>query len=268
MSLSVFSTRPFVGMVHLLPLPGNPVGACSLDEVRSRAVDDANTLVAAGVDALIVENYGDSPFSAGPVAPYTVAAMTAIVEAVRAVAPNIAVGVNVLRNDAVAALSIAAVTGADFIRVNVHVGAMVTDQGIITGRARETLLERKRLGARVAVVADVHVKHGTPMGRESIEQCASDTWSRGGVDGLIVSGTRTGGETSEKDIEGVCRVVPTAPVWIGSGVTPQNIVRLGSLANGVIVGTALHEGAETHLPISGTKTAELIALWRAATKRG
>ena len=36
---------------------------------------------------------------------------------------------NVLRNDAAAALSIAAVAGATFIRVNVHTGAVVADQG-------------------------------------------------------------------------------------------------------------------------------------------
>ena len=268
MSSSIFSTRAFVGMVHLLPLPGNPEGACSLDEVRTRAVRDAKTLVEAGVDGLIVENYGDSPFSAGSVAPHTVAAMTIVVEAVRAVAPRVAIGVNVLRNDAIAALSIAAATGADFIRVNVHVGAMVTDQGVITGSARETLLERKRLSANVAVVADVHVKHATPLGGQTIDQCAFDTWSRGGVNGLIVSGTRTGGETSEEDIARVCHVVPKAPVWIGSGVKSQNITRLASLGHGVIVGTALHEGSDPHLPICGVQTADLVALWRAATKRG
>ena len=267
MTVSIFSTRAFVGMVHLLPLPGNPINPSSLEEVRNRAVQDATTLVTAGVDAIIVENYGDSPFSAGSVAPHTVAAMTSIVEAVRAVAPNIALGVNVLRNDAIAALSIAAVTGADFIRVNVHVGTMATDQGIITGTARETLLERTRLGVTVGVVADVHVKHGSPIGKASIEEAASDTWSRGGVDGLIVSGTRTGGETSDKDITSVCRVVPAAPVWVGSGVTPKNIGWIGTLAHGVIVGTALHEEMDTDKPICGKKTRELVALWREATKK-
>ena len=35
-----------------------------------------------------------------------------------------------MRNDAAAALGIAVATGAHFIRVNVHGGAMVTDQGL------------------------------------------------------------------------------------------------------------------------------------------
>lgn len=264
----LFSGRPFIGMVHLLPLPGSPMGAQSLDVVIQRAVSDATALAVAGVDAIIIENYGDSPFAAGSVAPYTVAAMTAVVLAVRAVSPGVYLGINVLRNDAMAAVSIAAATGAAFIRVNVHVGAMVTDQGVITGRARETLLERTRLGAPVGIVADVHVKHASPLGSESIEQCGADTWSRGGVDGLIVSGDGTGRETSFDDVERLVTAVPSAPIWIGSGVTEANITRMATVARGVIVGTALHESNNTRKPISGQQTRTMVALWRLATQTG
>ena len=44
---------------------------------------------------------------------------------------------DVLRNDARAALAVAAATGAAFIRVNVHAGAVVADQGILEGEAAE-----------------------------------------------------------------------------------------------------------------------------------
>ena len=42
-----------------------------------------------------------------------------------------------LRNDPIAALGLAYATGGQFIRVNVHTGVMVTDQGIIKGGAAE-----------------------------------------------------------------------------------------------------------------------------------
>ena len=48
---------------------------------------------------------------------------------------RIPVGVNALRNDAQAAMAIATATEADFIRVNVHMGTVVSDQGIIQGIA-------------------------------------------------------------------------------------------------------------------------------------
>jgi predicted TIM-barrel enzyme len=60
-----------------------------------------------------------------------------------------------------------AATGARFVRVNVHTGAAVTDQGLIQGRAAETLRERQRLCPDVALLCDVQVKHATPLGGES-----------------------------------------------------------------------------------------------------
>ena len=54
-------------------------------------------------------------------------------------------GVNALRNDAQAALAIATAAEADFIRVNVHMGTVVSDQGIIEGASHATLRLRAAL---------------------------------------------------------------------------------------------------------------------------
>ena len=76
----------------------------------------------------MVENFGDAPFHATTVEPVTIAAMSRIIHRIVEEVDS-PVGVNVLRNDAAAALSIAAATGARFIRINVHIGSMMTDQG-------------------------------------------------------------------------------------------------------------------------------------------
>ncbi len=164
----------FIGVVHLPPLPGGPRPSPGLDAVIERAVADAETLARGGADGLVVENLGDAPFAAEQVDPYTIAAMTRAVAAVRVAVPTLELGVNVLRNDAAAALSIAAATDASFIRINVHIGAMVTDQGLIQGQARETLLLRRRLAAEVKIVADVLVKHASPLGSPSLEDAADE----------------------------------------------------------------------------------------------
>ena len=89
-------------------------------------------------------------------APRTVAAMTAAAVFLRAQAPKgFLLGVNVLRNDAAAALSIAAVSGASFIRVNVHTGAVVADQGILDGPGARDVAPARRLGKPIAILADV-----------------------------------------------------------------------------------------------------------------
>src|SRR5690242_3026405 len=125
-----FGRRAVIGMVHLAPLPGAPLFSGSLDQVIERALADAAALVSGGVTAIAVENFGDRPFRKNRVEGVTIAAMTRIVtELARAV--NLPLGVNVLRNDAHAALAVAAATGAAFIRVNVHTGAVLADQGIL-----------------------------------------------------------------------------------------------------------------------------------------
>ena len=69
-----------------------------------------------------------------------------------------------LRNDADAALAVAVAVGAAFLRVNVHTGARVTDQGLVEGDAATTMRTRRALGATaVEVWADVDVKHSAPL---------------------------------------------------------------------------------------------------------
>ena len=125
-----------VGVIHLPALPGTVRGgtAADLAAILERAKRDADTYAIGGVDALIVENFGDVPFTKRSVSAYTVAAMTLATDLVRA-ETGLPVGVNVLRNDVESAVSIAAATGAVFVRANVYVGAAVTDQGLIEGRA-------------------------------------------------------------------------------------------------------------------------------------
>src|SRR5207247_275251 len=128
--------------------------------------------------AMLVENFGDAPFFPGPVPPETVAAISVCAGAVVGACAGAVVGINVLRNDARAAIAICAATGARFVRVNVHAGAAVTDQGLVEGRAFETLRERARLAPGVAILADAHVKHATPLGNESLGEAVRDLLQR------------------------------------------------------------------------------------------
>lgn len=232
-----------IGMVHLLPLPGSPGWGGSMDAVIERACRDATTLGEGGVDGLIVENYGDKPFFADAVPAETVASMTAAASEVVRVS-SVPVGINVLRNDALAALSVAVASRGRFIRVNVLTGTMATDQGWIRGRAAELARLRTTLGGDIEVFADVFVKHASPPPGLSIEEAARDTWHRGGAHALVVSGSGTGAETSVTDLAKVREAVPEAPVWVGSGARPEHLAALARLSTGVIVGSAVQEDGE------------------------
>ncbi|MCX7622237.1 MAG: BtpA/SgcQ family protein [Thermomicrobium sp.] len=249
-----------VGVVHLLPLPGSP-RARHFAEVRDRALRDAEAYARGGIDALLVENFGDVPFRKDAVEPHVVAAMTLVVDAIQR-ATGLPVGVNVLRNDARAALAIAAMTGAGFIRVNVHVGAMLTDQGIVEGRADETLRYRTMLGATVQIWADVLVKHAVPLAPVPLEEVARDTVERGLADALIVTGPATGRPPDPAELARLGQVLPGVPVLVGSGVTAENVRRFVSLASGAIVGTWAKVDGLVHNPVDEHRVRALVNIVR------
>ena len=254
---SIFSGRRkvLIGVVHLAPLPGSPGWRGDLERVISLAVNDARTYERGGAHAVFIENFGDVPFFKTNVGAETVAAMAAAGRAVRA-AVKVPIGFNVLRNDARAALALCAACGGSFIRVNVHTGAMLTDQGIIEGEAGETLRYRERICPGVQIFADVHVKHAAPLGDWPIEIAARDTLERGLADALIVSGTRTGEAADVSDLERVRRACPSAKILLGSGVTAENVPDY-SQADGFIVGTSLKRNGRVSNPVDPRRVAEL-----------
>ncbi len=235
-------TRPlFLGVVHLAATPGAPRHDAN-DDLLAEAVDAARALAAGGVDAILVENFGDVPFFAERVPPETVAAMALALGAIRAADIELPLGVNVLRNDARAGLALCATAGASFLRVNVHTGAMVTDQGLVQGRAAETLRERARLAPHALILADVHVKHARPLVAESLADVARDCAERGLADALIVTGAATGAPADVAAVETVVAASTRTPVLIGSGTTAENVAGLlAAGARGALVGTWLQD---------------------------
>src|SRR5258708_35259807 len=103
MSIEFASTKPIIGMVHLLPLPGCARGGRDMDEVIQRAEADAAALAEGGLDGIMIENFFDAPFHKDHVPAVTVSAMTRAVHAIRQ-ATRLPIGVNVLRNDVAAAM--------------------------------------------------------------------------------------------------------------------------------------------------------------------
>ena len=241
------ATKVFIGVVHLPPLPGSPRWGGDMGRVLAQAQEEALVLERGGANGIIVENFGDAPFRIGRVEPVTVSAMTLAVDRLRQVT-SLPVGINMLRNDALSALEVAAVTGAAFIRVNVHYGVMAADEGMVEGQAYETLRRRRELGVGVKILADVLVKHAVPLGSVDLGLMARETAFRGLADGLIVSGPVTGQPPGASDVASARDAVPDAFILVGSGVEKANAKQLLPQADGAIVGTSLkRDGLVTNL---------------------
>ena len=247
-----------IGMVHLGPLPGSPGADRPFGDVVAAAVRDARVLADAGFGGLMVENFGDAPFFADDVPKATVAAMTRAVGAV-VDAVDLPVGVNVLRNDALAALAVATATGAAWIRVNVLAGTMFTDQGVIHGRGAEVARLARTLQWDGTILADVFVKHATPPPGLTLVRATMDLAERSGAGALVVSGTGTGAAVDLGDAHVVKQTAPHLPLVIGSGADTETIADLLDVADAAIVGTSIKVDGVTTNPVDPIRAAALVA---------
>jgi len=254
--------RTLIGMVHLAPLPGSPRWDGSMERVIAAAVADARALVAGGLDALLVENFGDAPFTRGSVEPSTIAGIAVVAAEIGRALPDTPLGINVLKNDARGALAVAAAVGARFIRVNVHAGAVVSDQGVIQTDAYATLRDRRLLGVDVKIFADAGGKHAVPLSPIAPEQLARDLVHRELADALVVSGPATGEATPLADLTRARQAVPGVPLLVGSGVTPETAGPLLALADGLIVGTYVKRDGDVRNPVDPVRVERLVAAVR------
>ncbi|MEM0023029.1 MAG: BtpA/SgcQ family protein, partial [Archaeoglobaceae archaeon] len=128
--------KTVICVVHLKPLPGSPLYE-SFDEVIEKALRDAKAIEEGGADALIVENFGDKPFFPC-VGKETIASMTVVAWEIKK-ETNLGIGINVLRNDAMASIAIAKAVKADFVRINQFFFPSISPEGFLLGNAGKIL---------------------------------------------------------------------------------------------------------------------------------
>ena len=230
-----------IGVIHCLPLPGAPdYEGRPMAEIVQHALDEGGRYLGGGVDGLIVENHGDIPFAKpDQLGPETAACMAVIAAAVARACP-VAIGVNVLANAAGIALAVAKASGAGFIRVNQWANAYVANEGLIEGPAGAAARYRAALRATdIRLFADVHVKHGAHAitADRALAELARDV-EFFGADAAIATGQRTGDSASLDEL-GAIAAGTALPVLVGSGVTPDNVADMFSVARGVIVASFL-----------------------------
>jgi membrane complex biogenesis BtpA family protein len=244
-----------LGVVHLRALP-SAARHRSMDELLDAAMADARAFVRGGVDGIVVENFGDAPFHKGsrddPVPPDVPSALAIAAHAIRT-GCRVPVAINCLRNDGIAALGAAAAAGARWIRVNVLASAYVADQGLIEGEAARLFAYRRQLHSEVEVLADFLVKHANPLAPGDLATAAKDLAERSGAAGMVLSGRRTGEPVDTAWLDTVREAVGRFPIWIGSGLTPDNAAALWPRCDGAIVGTFCKRDGRLDAPVDAAR---------------
>jgi len=240
-SLELGKRKLIIGMVHLLPLPGSPDYKNNFEDVRRRAVQDAQALAEGGIDGMLVQNRWDRATSRDASSPETVAAMTVITQEIvgKVGAP---VGVHILRNDFIGSLAVAKVCGAAFIRATAVVGATYLAHGILEARPEEYIRYQTRMAAQdVQIMADIWSMHYKPLVLTPVEEIARQASSMRLADAVVVAVTDAG-EMYEM-VKTIKAANAGLPVILGGYTNAGNIGKLLSVADGAIVGRAFERDA-------------------------
>jgi len=260
-------SRPIIGCVHLLPLPGTPDHdvAGGMDQIVRRAREDALRLIDGGIDALLFVNEADVPYQL-QVGPEIVAAMTACITALR---PELTVpyGANVLL-DPLASIAVAHSTGGQFVR-GFFTGAYVGDMGVMNTRGPEAARFRKAIGAtEVRLLANLNCAFGVPLAPRDLPATAHGAIVHAGVDALVVSGPAARFAADVDALAAVREAGKGTPVLVGTGVTPENVGSMLPVADGAIVASSLKIDGRTLNPVDPERVHALMGAVRRFRETG
>jgi uncharacterized protein len=263
-------TKPVIAMAHIPALPGTPRydPGMSIQQMIDTVAVDVEKLYSAGVDAVMFCNEDDRPYrlQAGP---ESIAAMTRIVTEL---APRERpFGVDYLW-DPIAALVIAAATGATFIR-EVVTGVYESDMGLWTPDPAELLRLRRQIHADdIRIFANITPEFASPLGTRSITQRARSAVVSSLVDAILISGPMAGAEPDLSAVQEAKDAIGSqVPVMLNTGARASNVGEFLRVADGVIVGSSLKVDGYTWNPVDLSRAQafmEVVHRVRAATPAG
>jgi uncharacterized protein len=255
-------TKPLIGVVHLLALPGSAAfdRASGMARIIDAARADVHACQDAGVDAMLFCNEGDLPYRIG-VGQETVAAAAAVIGRL-ASEISIPYGVD-LYWDAGASIALARAVDACFVR-QVFVGVYESDMGQLRAYPGPALAYRHSIGADdIAVFTNLTPEFASPLGSRSVAARAEGAQFFG-ITAALISGPRAGKPFLFANLEEAKQAVPMMPVLANTGVRHDTVERILETADGVIVGTSLKVDGRTENRIDLDRARRMVTNVRVA----
>ena len=247
--------KAVIGMVHLKALPGSPAYGGDLEDVFKAAVKDLKALIEGGCNAVIVENFGDIPYTQHN-ALESVTAFANIATRLRSLT-KLPMGINFQYNDVEAEWALAYACGYDFIRVEVLAENRCGPNGILEAAGPKLMRLKGQYPKYIAILADVNVKHTFPLAEQpldfTIESCIE-----AGADALILTGITTGKSPSVEDAERFKRLAGKTPVLAGSGVNAENAKDFYKVIDGAIIGSSFKRGGNVFAPVDSKRVKKFL----------
>ncbi|MHA2168951.1 MAG: BtpA/SgcQ family protein [Candidatus Kariarchaeaceae archaeon] len=247
---------PLIGVVHLPRL--TETSPHTLDSVIEYVVNETKILENSGFSGVILENFNDAPFPKNRISDYVFAKLSILIARLKK-ETRLPIGVNILRNACLQAITIASLLELSFIRCNIWESAYITDQGIIEGAAHDVISYKNQMGSSVDIYADIHVKHASPLGNFDLIEAAENALNRGKADHVVVTGGATGKPPGVEMVKELSDY-GIKPI-IGSGLSVQNLDDLAPYIQGAIVGTSIKKQYKVTNPIDQQAAETLAQKW-------
>ncbi len=263
--------KPIIAMLHLSPSPGlagHPGIMAAIETMRV----DMQVYLAAGVDALLLENMHDFPcVSEEELGPEVVAYLTRMAVTARFLADEMTggatgplpLGIQVLFAANRTALAVAQVAGLQFMRAEAWTHAHVSDKGLIGAQGGRVKRYQHQIGAgAVKIFADVKKKHASHALTADLTLAdVTGLLSLHRADGAIVTGQVTAEAPDPDDLRSA-RAATELPILIGSGVTTDNLAEYFDLADGFIVGSHFKRDGRWDAPVDAERVKAFVARMR------
>jgi membrane complex biogenesis BtpA family protein len=204
---------------------------------------DLELLVRSGVDAIMFCNEGDRPYST-TVGPEVPAVMARVITEFKNNIP-IPFGVDILW-DPKAAIGLAHAVGASFVR-EVFTGTYAGDFGVWNTDPAASLSYRRQIGAEnVKLLFNVTAEFAAPVAARDIGLTARSVVMSSLADAVCISGDITGDSVGLEQLRQAKEAVGDATCIIANtGVRPDTVGEILTIADGCIVGTCLKRDGHT-----------------------
>ena len=254
--------KPVIAMLHLSALPGDP-GFDSHAGVRAvvdRAKQELAGLQGGGVDGVMISNEFSLPYLT-ETEPVTAITMARIIGELL---PDFTVpyGVNVLW-DGRASIDLAVATGASFVR-EIFTGVYASDFGLWNTNVGKVARHRSRVsGSDVKLLFNIVPESAKYLGDRDLKSITETTVFATVPDAICVSGLTAGAPTDTQSLSVVKAAAGLVPVFVNTGVRPENVRQQLSIADGAVVGTYFKHDGVFENRVEEARVAELMGEVRA-----
>ena len=213
--------------------------AYEIERICEEAIAEAKILYTAGIRNLMIQNVKDVPLPEGS-SLETVSAMSLICQSVRKAIPeDCIIGLSILHEDGEALVTVAEMTGMDYIRPKCYVGAIVAYDGIHEGVINEVLKTKKALQSNIQIIPDIFDRTSRPLGSVTLTEAVGQAISFGLAKAVILTG-RDFAESKEM-ARTVRNAFPGLYLYLGGGADADHLKEAYESFDGIFVASCLKD---------------------------